>query len=177
MMDGLSPYILYLVGFTRIYSDLVWFFGPCGPAQGQFSLVPAKGGFSFAWRFGFRGGRGEARSPAAMPRRPGRALLPAPCWAGPRGLQTVKEHALARLTVDILPRFSGTARDYFAAGFRQSNLRMAVQYSSLICTPPCSGLGMSLRFLESTTKSRYSKGIWPSRLGTFSPTSTTLKSP
>ncbi len=52
-----------------------------------------------------------------------------------------------------------------------------VQYSSLICLSPCSGLGMSLQFLESTTKSRYSSGIWPSRFGTFSPISTTLKSP
>ena len=53
----------------------------------------------------------------------------------------------------------------------------AFQYSSVICLSPCSGLGMSLRFLESTTKSRYSSGIWPSRLGTCSPMSTTSKLP
>ena len=52
-----------------------------------------------------------------------------------------------------------------------------VQYSSLICLSPCAGLGRRAWAFESTTRSTYSSGIWPSRFGTDSSMSTTPKSP
>jgi len=50
-----------------------------------------------------------------------------------------------------------------------------VQYSSVICSPPWAGLGMSFCPFASTTKSKTSSGTWPRRLGTFSGTSITSK--
>ena len=53
--------------------------------------------------------------------------------------------------------------------------RFPFQYSSVICSPPWAGLGISFWPLLSTTKSSTSSGTCPSRLGTFSGTSITSK--